>query len=102
MHASSKCPTIPNARELVEQGALLVDVRTPLEFSEGHVPGALNIPLEELERRLAELGDGRRAIVLYCRSGRRSADAARRLRARGYQDVHDLGAMANWEAGTKG
>lgn len=101
MGPSPKHTSIPNVRELVERGALLVDVRTPLEFSEGHLPGALNIPVEELESRLAELGDGRKGIVLYCRSGRRSANAARELRARGYREVYDLGAMSNWVNGDK-
>jgi phage shock protein E len=96
MCPSPKCTSAPDVRELVEQGGLLVDVRSPLEFDAGHLPGALNMPIEELESRLVELTDKHRAIVLYCRSGRRSALAAEQLRARGYSNVHDLGAMENW------
>lgn len=84
------------ARRLVEGGALLVDVRTPAEFSARHIPGAVNIPLSELDARMNELGPRSRAVVLYCRSGNRSAQAARILEGAGYSSVHDLGAMSRW------
>ncbi|MCC7535037.1 MAG: rhodanese-like domain-containing protein [Deltaproteobacteria bacterium] len=84
------------ARRLVEGGALLVDVRTPAEFSARHIPGAVNIPLSELDARMNELGPRSRAVVLYCRSGNRSAQAARILEGAGYSRVHDLGAMSRW------
>ncbi len=74
----------------------LLDVRTPQEFAEGHLRGAVNIPLSELHRRLSELGDRSRPLVVYCRSGRRSAVAAAELRSSGFAEVHDLGAMSNW------
>lgn len=85
-----------DARRLVEAGALLVDVRTPAEFGGGHIAGAINIPVQELEPRMSELRDKGRPIVLYCRSGSRSATAARVLSGAGYTDVHNLGAMSNW------
>ena len=84
------------ARELVKAGARLVDVRTPGEFAAGHLPGAVNIPVQELDARLAELHPKDGAIVLYCRSGRRSSSAARTLQSAGFMDVHDLGAMSSW------
>jgi rhodanese-related sulfurtransferase len=84
------------AHRLVAAGALLLDVRTPEEFGEGHLPAALNIPVGELERRLAEVGDHARPVVVYCASGRRSAEAARRLSSAGYAQVHDLGGMSAW------
>jgi phage shock protein E len=83
------------ARQLVAQGALLVDVRTPEEFAAAHLPGALNLPVADLERRLHELPRDR-PLVLYCRSGNRSAKAAARLRSEGFTAVHDLGAMSSW------
>jgi phage shock protein E len=83
------------ARQLVDDGALLVDVRTTEEFAAGHIPGAVNIPVQSLEQRLDELGPTTRPVVVYCRSGRRSADAARTLTGAGYS-VHDLGAMSRW------
>jgi phage shock protein E len=84
------------ARRLVEGGARLVDVRTPEEFGDGHLPGAVNIPVQELDRRMAELEPKNETIVLYCRSGNRSGKSARMLKAAGFADVHDLGAMSRW------
>ncbi len=84
------------ARRLVEAGARLVDVRTPQEFATGHIPGAVNIPLQDLEPRMAELEGKERPIVLYCRSGNRSGSAARMLESAGYAEVHDLGSMSRW------
>jgi len=84
------------ARRRVEAGARLVDVRTSGEFAAGHIPGAINLPVQDLERRMGELTGKDRPIVLYCRSGARSSSAARMLRAAGYTDVHDLGAMSRW------
>lgn len=84
------------ARALIEGGALLVDVRTPGEFASGHIKGAVNIPLGELSGRAGELGDKGGAVVLYCRSGHRSGQAARQLKAIGFTSLHDLGPMSAW------
>jgi rhodanese-related sulfurtransferase len=85
-----------DARRLVETGAHLVDVRTPEEFNTGHVPGAVNIPVQELERRMGELSSKEQPVVVYCHSGNRSGRAARMLKSAGYAAVHDLGAMSRW------
>lgn len=85
----------PAARKLVAEGALLLDVRTPSEFGGGHVAGAVNVPVDELERRLAEIPKGRE-IVVYCRSGARSARAATVLQQHERGPVHDLGPMGAW------
>lgn len=82
-------------RKLVEQGALLLDVRTPGEFRDGHVPHATNIPVQELSARLREVGPTSRPVVVYCRSGGRSASASQILRQAGYQ-VRDIGPMTAW------
>jgi phage shock protein E len=90
------------AKQLVrEQGALLLDVRSQGEFDSGHVEGATLVPVDELESRLAEIetatgGDKTKPIVVYCRSGRRSAAAKQALLAAGYTQVSDLGGMSNW------
>ncbi len=84
------------AHRLVGAGARLVDVRTPAEFAAGHVPGAINIPVDELDRRMAELESKEQPIVLYCRSGSRSGRAAQMLKSAGYAQIHDLGAMSRW------
>lgn len=85
-----------DAHQLVQGGARLVDVRTPEEFAAGHLDGAINVPVDELEQRLSELGSKDQALVLYCRSGSRSASATRALQKAGFTRVHDLGAMSNW------
>ncbi|MFZ5440125.1 MAG: rhodanese-like domain-containing protein [Myxococcota bacterium] len=82
-------------RKLVEQGALLLDVRTPAEFVSGHVPSALNIPVQELPQRIREVGPTTRPVVVYCRSGGRSAAATQILKQAGYQ-VKDIGPMTAW------
>ena len=92
---AGKCsPTL--AKQLVSVGAKLVDVRTPGEFSAGHIDGAVNVPLHELDGRVMELGDVDKPIVLYCRSGARSGKAKRLLGTHGFTEVHDLGAMTRW------
>jgi len=76
----------------------LLDVRTAEEFAEGHVPGATNIPVGELEAHLAEVPKDR-PVVVYCRVGGRAALASSRLRERGYTNVSEMqGSMTAWEA----
>jgi len=84
------------ARELVKSGAKLVDVRTPGEFSAGHIDGAVNVPLQELGARLRHLGPKDKPVVLYCASGTRSAMAKSVLTQAGYQQVFNLGSMGRW------
>jgi len=86
----------PDARKLVAAGARLLDVRSAEEFAGGHLPGAVNIPVQELDRRLAEVGPRDSELVLYCRSGHRSGRAAELLRQRGFTKVHNLGPMTAW------
>ncbi len=84
------------ARQLVQTGARLVDVRTPGEFAAGHIEGAINIPVQELEARMNQLQPKDRAVVVYCRSGHRSGNAAGMLKNAGFSAVHDLGPMTRW------
>ena len=88
--------SIAEARHLVANGALLLDVRSPPEFSSGHISGAVNIPLADLAGRLAELGPKTRPVVLYCASGARSGVAARMLKRSGFATARNLGAMSRW------
>lgn len=82
------------ARRLVrDEGAILVDVRTEAEFASGHAEGAFNVPLQELTGRVRELPQDR-PVVVYCRSGGRSASAATLLGRHGYR-VFDAGGLAN-------
>jgi phage shock protein E len=84
-----------DARKMVESGASLVDVRSPEEYRAGHIDGAVNIPVGELDRRMGEIPKDR-GVVLYCQSGMRSARAASLLRDAGFSHVHNLGGMGNW------
>ena len=84
------------ARELVEAGAALIDVRTPGEYAGGHIEGARNIPVSQIAGRVGEVGAKDAPVVVYCRSGARSANAAATLRSAGFTQVHDLGAMSRW------
>lgn len=79
---------------------LVLDVRTPAEYDAGHVPHAVNIPHDQLAGRLDELdATPDQPIVVYCKSGARSAKAASVLLAAGYDNVHHLtGDMDGWRA----
>ena len=75
---------------LVEQGAQIVDVRSKEEFRDGHINGALNIPVEGLPTRLAEIRKDK-VVITCCASGMRSATAKRILEAGGFGQVHNGG-----------
>jgi rhodanese-related sulfurtransferase len=84
------------AHELVKQGATLIDVRSASEFSSGHLPGAKNIPVGTLGSKVDSLGAKNKPIVLYCASGTRSSMARGVLKAQGFTQVYNLGAMGRW------
>jgi rhodanese-related sulfurtransferase len=87
---------VATARRLVAGGIRVVDVRTPDEFSTGHVPGAVNIPHDEMGKRHAEIGAPSTPVLLYCRSGRRSGIAGQTLRSLGFDRVYDFGPYDLW------
>lgn len=77
---------------------VILDVRTVQEYAVGHIEGAVNIPVEELEQRFTEL-DAFRATLVYCRSGVRSAQAAQILVDKSFTQVYNmLGGLLAWEA----
>lgn len=84
------------AKALVAAGAKVVDVRTPQEFASGHVPGAINIPYEEIGKRAGEIGPPSTQVVLYCRTGRRSGIAAEALQKAGYSKLYDFKSVTSW------
>ncbi len=85
-----------DAGELIEAGAELIDVRRPHEFEAGHIPGARHVELNRIQEQASELPEGK-PIVLYCRSGNRSAMAAEALRDGGF-DAHSLaGGIEAWK-----
>ena len=79
-------------------GVTVLDVRTPQEFSAGHIQGAMLLPVDELPRRIAELFPAKqKKILVYCRAGSRSAAASRVLRKNGFEQVADLqGGIMDW------
>ena len=83
------------ARRLVHDGAVLLDVRSSVEYAMNHLDGAVNIPVDELAARTSEL-DPDAEIVVYCLSGHRSEQAGRILTGAGFQHVDDLGSIANY------
>ena len=81
---------------MVAAGAVLLDVRTPAEFQQGHLPGAINIPVGEVAARVAEIGPPTTAVVTYCQAGGRSARAAATLTQLGFKKVLNLGPKSAW------
>lgn len=84
------------ARAIVADGGRLVDVRTLSEFNAGHIDGARHLPLAELPARMGELEPKDEWVVVYCRSGNRSRQAANLLTDGGFTQVYDLGPMSAW------
>ncbi|MEA3370288.1 MAG: rhodanese-like domain-containing protein [Campylobacterota bacterium] len=86
---------LAKARKAVENGGVIVDVRTVAEFKEKHIKGAINIPIEEIMKGRINLPKDKE-LVLYCRTGSRSATSAKVLREQGWI-VHDVATQADWE-----
>ncbi len=84
------------ARQLIAAGARIIDVRSPKEFAGGHIDGAINVPVQDIETGSVVIDDDQQPTVLYCRSGQRSARAGARLKAMGHHSVYDLGPMSAW------
>lgn len=91
-----------DAIEKIEDGAVLIDVRSAGEYASGHIDGAINIDVDSILNLKGELEYNNRniaknaVIIVYCRSGNRSSQAANKLIELGYVNVYDLGSMDNW------
>ena len=80
-----------------EEGYLIVDVRRSDEFAEGHIPGAVLVTLETIGAEMpAQLPDKDQKLLVYCRSGRRSKEAAQKLADLGYSQVYEFGGILTW------
>jgi len=80
-----------------ESDYIILDVRTPEEFSEKHIPGAINIANETIgSEEIPELPDKDQLILVYCRSGNRSKQASEKLVALGYTNIIEFGGINDW------
>jgi len=83
------------AMQKIKDGALVVDVRTRKDYKAGHYSGATNIPLGEIEKCSADLGDRGRPIVVYCNIGAAAGIAKKKLLKAGYTDVTNAGGLSD-------
>jgi phage shock protein E len=81
-------------KSLMQKGALIIDVRSPVEFKSGSIRGSRNIPLDQLQNRISELKKSGKSIITVCRSGNRSAVAKSMLRSAGIE-VYNGGAWTS-------
>lgn len=75
------------------QNATIVDVRTPSEYGEGHYPGAVNIPLDQVQSRVQEFKQMKQPVIAYCRSGNRSGRAVAILKQNGVTEAYNGGGL---------
>ena len=88
------------AKQMMEKddGHVIVDVRRDDEYAQGHIPGAILIPNESIEYEQPEgLPDYDQIILIYCRTGRRSKEAAQKLADMGYSQVYEFGGIEDWD-----
>jgi len=87
--------SVESARQMLRENAKMIDVRAEAEFHSEHIPGAINIPLSDLETRVARVvPDKNQVLLVHCLSGGRSAIAKGKLRKLGYAKVHNLGSLS--------
>lgn len=85
-------------KSLMTTGCCLVDVREPIEHAEEHIDGSILIPLGQIEKRASEI-DRNQSLVITCRSGKRGAEALKKLQAMGFTKAHNLeGGILAWKA----
>ncbi len=84
-----------DAAAYLKDGALVIDVRSPGEFDSGHLPTAINIPLDELESAMPRrVTDKSQVLLLHCQSGMRSGIAKQKLKGMGYTNAFNLGSFS--------
>ena len=84
-----------------ESGYIILDVRTPEKIEKKHIPNAINIPNENIGTdEISALPDKDQLIMVYCRSGRRSKEAAKKLVALGYTNIVEFGGIIDWKGET--
>lgn len=91
--------TAEEAKEKLDSddSIILLDVRTPEEYREGHIPGAKLLPVKDIEAKAeTEIPEKSATYIVYCRSGSRSAAASVQLVELGYENIYDLGGINDW------
>lgn len=89
------------AKKMMDEGALVIDVREDYEYADAHIDGAILSPLGNLENDIANHADSKDdTILIYCRSGNRSRTATNILVEQGYTNVYDFGGIIDWTYGT--
>ena len=92
--------SMDEAKTLMEkkEGYILLDVRTKGEYESGYIPGAINIPLSDIDEKIISfLPDKSQMILVYCRSGNRSREASDKLSKLGYSNVLEIGGINVWK-----
>ena len=79
------------------KGAILIDVREQSEFGLGHIPGAVNMPLNELNAKASELKDKKAPLYVYCQTGARAVNAVNNLKSIGFTNVNNIGGIARYK-----
>lgn len=97
-----KSISMEEGRKIIESesGYIILDVRTKEEYDEGHIPGAVNVANEEISttnQSIEQLPDKNQKILVYCRSGNRSKQAAKKLAVMGYNNVVEFGGIIEWK-----
>ena len=78
-------------------GAVLLDVRTPEEYRQGHIPGSVNIPLDGIRRAANKVPEKDTPLFVYCRSGSRSSQAVQALKQMGYTKAKSIGGISRYK-----
>ena len=97
---SYKTISSTEAQQMIEEhkDALILDVRTAAEYESGHIPNAINLSNEDIQAgKVHSLKDKSQLIMVYCRSGNRSRQAAQKLAELGYTNVVDFGGIQSWQ-----
>lgn len=85
------------AKNMMNENTIILDVRTPAEYEINHIKDAINIPLDEIDETVAsQLKDKKQTILVYCQSGNRSKQASQKLVDLGYTSIYNFGGITNW------
>lgn len=96
---NNKINYVQAKEKIINENAILIDVREEDEYNENHINGAINLPLNTIDENTSkELIENKESVIIvYCKSGRRSNEALIMLKELGYKNVYDFGAMDNWK-----